>query len=367
MFIVGQALQKASLSFRHTQRTNTLVKMAGAKEDGYSRRIMQYMEGFMVSKTLFTACELGVFDYLNASECPLSAMEVAQGLGTSMDGMGRLLSACVGLELLTTQHSADGQVLYSNTEMSTMFLMKSSPQSLYHSVEYNSNTTYLCWHNLTDAVREGKNQYEKAFGVSSKDLFEALYRSDEEMVRFMQLMNSVWNICGKDVVTAFDLSPFKSIYDLGGCSGALAKQCVSVYPECTVTILDLPKVTETCRKHFLSAEDVRISICEGDFFKNALPDADLFILARILHDWTEKQCRLLLAKVYQSCKPESQMTDEQIPPCYASHYCPEPFLRTHPHTRTQLHISHTEELRSRFNLKSTHIWQPWGYEPTEIP
>lgn len=41
-------------------------------------------------------------------------------------------------------------------------------------------------------------------------------RSDEEMTKFMHLMNSIWNICGKDVVTAFDLSPFKSIYDLGG-------------------------------------------------------------------------------------------------------------------------------------------------------
>uniref|UniRef100_A0A4W4EVS7 Acetylserotonin O-methyltransferase n=1 Tax=Electrophorus electricus TaxID=8005 RepID=A0A4W4EVS7_ELEEL len=281
----------------HTQ-PNTSVKMAGAKENAYSRRILQYMEGFLVSKTLFTACELGVFDHLDASEHPLSAMAVAQGLSTSKDGMERLLSACVGLELLTTQ-----PILYSNTEMSTMFLTKSSPQSLYHSIEYSSNTIYLCWHYLKDAVREGKNQYEKAFGVSSKDLFEALYRSDEEMVKFMQLMNSVWNICGKDVLTAFDLSPFKSIYDLGGCSGALAKLCVSVYPECTVTIFDLPKVTETCRKHFLSDEDLIPCFTLGDFFKDTLPDADLFILARILHDWKEERCILLLDKVYKSCKP----------------------------------------------------------------
>lgn len=41
-------------------------------------------------------------------------------------------------------------------------------------------------------------------------------RSEEEMVKFMQLMNSIWNICGRDVVTAFNLSPFTTIYDLGG-------------------------------------------------------------------------------------------------------------------------------------------------------
>uniref|UniRef100_A0A3B5B0H4 Acetylserotonin O-methyltransferase n=1 Tax=Stegastes partitus TaxID=144197 RepID=A0A3B5B0H4_9TELE len=150
---------------------------------------------------------------------------------------------------------------------------------------------------------KGKNQYEKAFGVSSQDLFQALYRSDEEMVKFMHLMNSIWNICGKDVVTAFDLSPFKVICDLGGCSGALAKQCTSAYPECTVTIFDLPKVVRVSREHFVSEADQRISFHEGDFFKDHLPEADLYILARILHDWTDERCIELLRRIYKACKP----------------------------------------------------------------
>lgn len=49
-----------------------------------------------------------------------------------------------------------------------------------------------------------------------------------------------------------------------GCSGALAKQCTSAYPECTVTIFDLPKVVDTSREHFLIGADRRISYCEGD-------------------------------------------------------------------------------------------------------
>ncbi|KAL7881224.1 hypothetical protein AOLI_G00080720 [Acnodon oligacanthus] len=150
--------------------------MAVVKEDVYPKRILEYMEGYLVSKTLFAACELGVFDLLQDSQRPLATAEVAQALDSSEDGMDRLLSACAGMELLTAQPTTDGQVLYSNTEMSSMFLTKSSPRSLYHSIDYNSNTMYLCWHYLTNAVREGKNQYERAFGVSSKDLFDAMYR-----------------------------------------------------------------------------------------------------------------------------------------------------------------------------------------------
>ncbi|KAM9710288.1 acetylserotonin O-methyltransferase [Menidia menidia] len=271
-------------------------------EDLYPRKILEYMEGFLISKTVFTSCELGVFDALSSADRPLSAEEISQAVGASLDGTQRLLAACTGLQLLNT-HREEDQVFYSNTEQARVFLTRSSPLSLYQSIQYSSRTIYLCWHYLTDAVREGRNQYEKAFGVNSKDLFEALYRSDEEMVKFMQLMNSIWNICGKDVITAFDLSPFKIICDLGGCSGALAKQCTSVYPECTVTIFDLPKVVRMSRQHFVNEADQRIGFHEGDFFKDTLPAADLYILARILHDWTDERCIELLCRIYKACKP----------------------------------------------------------------
>ncbi|RXN17413.1 acetylserotonin O-methyltransferase [Labeo rohita] len=199
--------------------------MAG--EEPYPRKILQYMEGFLVSK-------------LHESQRPLSVSELAVSLGCSEDGTERLLNACVSLELLNANTDPHGTVVYSNTEMSSVFLTKSSPTSLFHSIEYSSRTIYLCWHYLNDAVR-----------------------SDEEMVKFMHLMNSIWNICGRDVVTAFDLSPFRCICDLGGCSGALAKQCVSAYPESTVTIFDLPKVVRTSQQHFVSPQDERISFCEG--------------------------------------------------------------------------------------------------------
>lgn len=41
-------------------------------------------------------------------------------------------------------------------------------------------------------------------------------RSEEEMIKFMYGLNEIWSICGRDVIAAFDLSPFTHIYDLGG-------------------------------------------------------------------------------------------------------------------------------------------------------
>ncbi|XP_044858141.1 acetylserotonin O-methyltransferase-like [Mauremys mutica] len=229
--------------------------MSSTEDLDYPQILFQYNNGFLVSKIMFTTCELGVFDLLLESEGPLSSDAIAEHLGTSVSGMERLLDACVGLKLLEVEMKSEG-AFYRNTELSNLYLTKSSPKSQYHNLMYYSKTVYLCWHYLTDAVRDGKNQYERAFGVSSKDLFGALYRSEEEMIKFMYGLNAIWSICGRDVIAAFDLSPFTVIYDLG-----------------------------------------------GDFFKDPIPEADLYILARILHDWADDKCMQLLAKIHKACKP----------------------------------------------------------------
>lgn len=39
----------------------------------------------------------------------------------------------------------------------------------------------------------------------------------------------------------------------------------------------------------------------GDFFQSRLPRADLFILARVLHDWTDGACVRLLRRAGGAC------------------------------------------------------------------
>ncbi|XP_036603631.1 acetylserotonin O-methyltransferase isoform X2 [Trichosurus vulpecula] len=216
----------------------------------------EYINGFMVSKAMFTACELGVFDLLE-SEKFLTFDVIAERLGTNSQGMEQLLDICVTLKLLKVEMKRE-KALYQNTELATLYLTKSGPKSQYNMLLYMSKTTYSCWNHLTEAIREGKNQYMRTFGIPSDDLFEAIYRSEEELVKFMHGLHEIWSINGRDVLTAFDLSPFPLIYDLG-----------------------------------------------GDFFRDPIPEADLYILARILHDWADDKCILLLTNIHQACKPGS--------------------------------------------------------------
>ncbi|XP_033498991.1 acetylserotonin O-methyltransferase 2 [Epinephelus lanceolatus] len=267
----------------------------------YPFKLLEYFNGFRLSKVIFSACELGVFDLLLKSQEPLSAQHVAQELRTSEDGMERLLDALVGIEILEVENM-DGTAVYSSTDVANLYLAKGSSKSLHDMIIYQSQTIYPLWNNMVDAVREGRNQNEKTFGLPPEDVFQAIYRSEEEMLKFMGLMNSSWVLDGHDIVTAFNLSCFQNIVDLGGCTGALAHEMVKAYPSSSVTVFDLPQVVEMAQKHFCQEDDA-VLFQSGDFFSGEVPPADLYILARILHDWPEEKCLTLLRKIYHTCRP----------------------------------------------------------------
>ncbi|XP_052009991.1 acetylserotonin O-methyltransferase 2 isoform X2 [Xyrauchen texanus] len=267
----------------------------------YPFKLLEYFNGFRISKVIFSACELGVFDVLLQSQKPMSSGEVAQKLTANEGGIERLLDVLVAIEIVEVEQ-LHGTAYYSSTDVANLYLAKSSPKSLHNLIMYYSQTIYPLWNNLVDAVREGKNQNERTFGLPSEEIFSAIYRSEEEMLKFMGLMNSTWVIDGHDIVTAFDLSCFKSIIDLGGCSGALARELAKEYPSSTVTVLDLPNVVQTAQRHFVQQDDT-VQFQEGDFFEGEIPTADLFILARIIHDWKEEKNLKLLKKVHTACHP----------------------------------------------------------------
>ncbi|XP_040194120.1 acetylserotonin O-methyltransferase isoform X4 [Rana temporaria] len=260
------------------QATEYHTNMSSSDLDNL-KQLLDYRDGFLASKTMFTTCELGIFDLLHDAGEPLSAAGIASHLCTNVDATDRLLSACTGMKLLKVE-TKNLEAYYSNTDVSSVYLVKSSPKSLYHMMMFYSNSIYTCWHFLPQAVR-----------------------SEEEVLAFMYYMDCIWNMYGKEVIQAFDLSEFHTIYDLGGCTGAFARIFLSTNQGATVTIMDLPMVVQTAKKYFVPDNDPHISFHEGDFFKDAIPEADLYILAKIIHDWTDEKCLQLLKKIYQSCRP----------------------------------------------------------------
>nr|XP_019956329.1 PREDICTED: N-acetylserotonin O-methyltransferase-like protein isoform X2 [Paralichthys olivaceus] len=267
------------------------------------QRIIGLMDGFKASKALFTASKLCVFDLLHRSP-GLDAAQMAQEIKASVKGTECLLEACVSLGLLKSKDRTCQKPVYENTDLSVRFLRSDAAYSLHGYIQHCNTTVWPLFSHLESAVQEGTNQHEKAFGKKTNDLFQDnYYNSEEKKLRFMRAMHSIAKVTGKDVATAFDLSTFKTACDLGGCTGAMAYEFTKAHPGLSVTVFDLPAVVEMSEHFHPQHKDDRVSFVEGDFLKDELPKADLYILARILHDWSDEKVHMLLSKIGQTCTP----------------------------------------------------------------
>ena len=251
--------------------------------DPSAEPILDLIEAFRRSKTMFAAVAMGVFDRLAAG--PASAVSLAEG--DSGKELARLLDACVGLGLLEKTGSS-----YANTPLAATYLVTSSPHSLAGYARYSNRALFPMWAHLEDAVREGSNRWQQTFGFEG-DLFTHFFRTREAQRDFLMGMHGIGMLSSPAVVSAFDLSGFRHLVDLGGATGHLAVAARARYPNLRATVLDLPSVVEFGRT---VSPEVKFLGC--DFFREPLPEADLFAMGRIVHDWGLDRLRALLAKVY---------------------------------------------------------------------
>ncbi|MFN7545804.1 MAG: class I SAM-dependent methyltransferase [Acidobacteriota bacterium] len=251
------------------------------------------IEAFRRSQALFTAVDLKIFDALEDGAQGVG--QLADRIEANPDALERLLSTCVHLGLL----DKEGE-LYRNPPLASVYLCRRSPQALVGYIEYSQRALWALWAKLPDAVREGTNRWEQVFGGQG-ELFSHYYTTEEDKRRFVMGMHAFGLISSPRVVRAFDLSGFHRLVDLGGATGHLPIAACEVYPRLAGCVFDLPKVLNVTEEIVAGAGlSGRITTAGGDFFTDPLPEADLYSLGRILHDWGEEKCRLLLSRVHEA-------------------------------------------------------------------
>jgi acetylserotonin N-methyltransferase len=253
--------------------------------------VIDLIEAFRRSKAMFAAVELGVFDQIEKG--PATAATLAAQMGADAGALERLLDACVGLGLLEKRETQ-----YLNRPIAQTYLCRSSERTLAGYILYSSKVLFPLWAHLPDAVREGTHRWKQAFNLEGP-IFDHFFQSDEALRTFILGMHGFGVLSSPAVVAAFDLSRFRKLADLGGATGHLAIAACERYPDLRAAVFDLPRVIEAAGQQVdRSPAASRVELIAGDFFKEPLPDADLFAVGRILHDWSEDKIRTLLGKIY---------------------------------------------------------------------
>ena len=254
--------------------------------------VLDLIEAFRRSKTMFTALGLGLFDRLEAG--PATAAAVAREMALDASATERLLSACTGLGLVERDETGR----YSNRPVASIYLCRASPETMAGYILYSDSVLYKLWEHLDDAVREGSHRWRQAFGLDGP-IFSAFFRTPEARSEFLLGMNGLGRVSSPAVVAAFDLTRFHHLVDVGGGTGHLASAACQRYPQLRATLFDLPEVVEEAGRYV----DARIELRGGDFFADPLPAGDLYALGRILHDWSEPKIRQFLAKIHAALPP----------------------------------------------------------------
>jgi acetylserotonin N-methyltransferase len=254
--------------------------------------VLDLLEAFRRSKTMFAAVSLGVFDALDAG--PRKLNELAGELKANQDALERLLDACVNLQLL-----ARGPEGYANLPAAKTYLTKTSPHRLTGYISYSNEVMWKLWGNLADAVREGTHRWNQTYGFDGP-IFSHFFRDEAAKREFLMGMHGYGLISSPQVIGAFDLNRFQTFIDLGGATGHLAIAACQRYPELRAVVFDLPEAIPLARE-IVGASQVaeRIEFAGGDFFADPLPEGDIIAVGRILHDWTEPKILKLLARIYE--------------------------------------------------------------------
>jgi acetylserotonin N-methyltransferase len=253
-------------------------------------RILDLVDGFRVSKTLFAAVELGLFD----------------GARPPGAAASRLLDACVSLELLEKRGAE-----YVNTPLAEEYLRSSSPWTLAGHVRFTNRSLYRRWARLEDAVLMGETRGIPAWRAAARGLARLRRRLPRLAVRFgraglrmvepaeieaafVASMHGRGLVTSQHVVAAFDLARFTRLVDLGGASGHLALAARERHPALHVCVHDRPAVIAVAREYV----GERAELIAGDFFRDPLPPADLYVLGKVLHGCTPRQVTELLARIH---------------------------------------------------------------------
>lgn len=250
---------------------------------------------FQYSKALYLFVKLGLVDILSASTAPLSTTDIASRLGIGSDIANTLCSLMCD-KGITVRNDAD---LYSLSDIGKA-LIKYHPRSLRNVPLHENTAKWLAASNLLAAVTEGNEPFHLTHGEGLFDYLKKLENSDKQ--EFEIFNNAMAEISRIEIdAISHNLSiptGTKTVIDVGGGTGALIIALLGEHPELRGIIFDLPETV-----HNITNIDSRCKAIGGSFFdKETIPEADLILLKRALHDWPDDKAVEILRNCSEKCK-----------------------------------------------------------------
>jgi O-methyltransferase domain/Dimerisation domain len=226
--------------------------------------IFQTATGFMLSKHLFAANDLGLFEKL--ADRPLTLDELARDLGIPSRTARITADAMVALGFVEKRDNR-----YQNSPVSQTFLSGKTPADLRPFLRFWNHISYPQWQRLEEALRTNR--------AVRGDL-----DPDQQRI-FSEGVAAITAGPARAMAEKYDFARHRKVLDLGGGVGEFLVPILDRFPHLKGTLFELEPVAEVA-KDALATSPVgsRIKIVAGDLFEDPLPEGhDALILAHVVH------------------------------------------------------------------------------------
>lgn len=249
--------------------------------------------GFTKSRAVATAIEFGVFDAL--SEEPRALSDLADVTGVHERGAADFFDALVALDLLERE---DG--VYRNGPAAERYLDSDGETYVGDFLAFAGTGIYGSWAGLDDALRTGEPQ-TGAPNPGQGSAYDLVHEDDERLGAFLDAMSGFSAISARAIARDVPWTEYDAVCDLGTSKGAFLIAVAERHDHLDAVGLDLPPVESHFAENLAgSGLEDRISFRAADFFEDPLPDADVYVLGHVLHNWDEERNLELLERAYDA-------------------------------------------------------------------
>ncbi len=266
---------------------------------------------YLASRSLHVANELGIADLLK--EGPKSIDELAQATGAHQQSLYRLLRMLAGDGVFSEESPRRFQLTPA-----AVVLQRAVPGSLHDAVKMlGDHGGDGSWWNAVGQLRRSVLTGEPGFKyVLGMDFFEYVTQHPEAGTWFDRGLANFATMENAAIAGAYDFTPFRRVVDVGGGQGGFLAEILKANPAVMGTLYDLPQVVR--EPAYLEAAGL-LDHCEivgGDFFKSVPAEGDAYVLKRILHDWSDRQCVEILRTCLAAMNDKARILviDAVVPP-----------------------------------------------------
>ena len=272
--------------------------MTGMADPREAEQLSQMIRGSWISQIVGTLAQLEIADHL--ARGPQESGTLAGRIGCDPDATFRLLRAAVNVGLVSML--PDGR--FGLTPMGEL-LRSNVPGSLRDSaIAFTTPGHWLPWGRLAEVVRRGERQTVAALG---HELFDYYAVNPGEGGAFTGAMANVSNAIAHELAQVFDTSGVNHVLDIGGASGTIVGALLEANPALRGTIFEradvVPRAEAALAQRGLSS---RCRAVAGDFFES-VPEADLYILKSVVHDWDDGQSVKILRNCARALLPNGRV------------------------------------------------------------